>query len=228
MLVLGKKELKSGRMGKSDPYLLRFYKSFLHDDGYNNVGFFGQTGENFLSSKSRSFYDLNLKNWNINNFPYITSEEKFDLIVCTRCAYFSKEPVEMLKNFRNLLVPNGKILIDWGLGDHWRFEKFKVGWLKDGEQEWAYEDKNFLWSSFWDPNFLSRDINYIQFKNACIKKNYVHQSFEKNVDLEIPVKFTIADLENNNFKILNYKSLFLWPEIPQLYMCFTICYDERL
>ena len=31
-----------------------------------------------------------------------------------------------------------EIFLDWGLGDHWRFKNYKVGWFKDGEHEWFY------------------------------------------------------------------------------------------
>ena len=119
-------------MGKSDPYLLRYYLSFLEDKCYDVVGYFGQACDNFISKNIRSkesfFYDLSLKNWNINTFPYKVNK-KFDLIVCTRCAYFSKEPIKMLLEFKSMLNPGGTILIDWGLGDHWRFDMFKVGWV---------------------------------------------------------------------------------------------------
>ena len=38
------------------------------------------------------------------------------------------------------------LLADWGLGDHWRYEDFKVGWVKGEEHESFYSDNNFLWS----------------------------------------------------------------------------------
>ena len=112
-------------MGRSNPHVFNFYLSFLENKVYDSVGFFGQDGENDFSraipSKNKYFYDLSLKNWNINVFPYPKSR-KFDLIVCTKCAYFSKSPDKTVSEFSDMLNPGGKILIDWGLGDHWRFK----------------------------------------------------------------------------------------------------------
>ena len=71
-------------VGKSDPYLKNFYLSMVESKKYENVGFFGQPSENFVSkhidTHKRAFYDLSLGNWNINDFPY-KIDENFDLIV---------------------------------------------------------------------------------------------------------------------------------------------------
>ena len=85
----------------------------------------------YKSQRNETFYDLQLNNWEINSFPYDV-KERFDLIACTRCPYFSKYPTEMLSEFRRLLKPGGVILIDWAVGDHWRFDEFAVGWKHHG------------------------------------------------------------------------------------------------
>ena len=143
-------------MGKSDPYI---YDAYLKTVGpsreYDRVGFFGFSSENQLTrcfrSSDRFFYDISLENWNIND-PIYEIEERFDLIVCTRCAYFCKDPELMMSNFHNLLKDNGEILIDWGLGDHWRYDSYKIGWKKNGEHESFYSSDNYLWSCLWNEN----------------------------------------------------------------------------
>ena len=154
-------------MGRSDPYLKKFYMSMVEGEEYETIGLFGQAEDNFISSALKSskryFYDMSLKNWNINAFPY-NVEEKFDLIVCTRCAYFSKNPGKMLEEFFQMLNPGGTILIDWALGDHWRFEDYKVGWIKNSEQEYAYGEDNLLWSTAWHNSFLENS-EYKFFEN---------------------------------------------------------------
>lgn len=208
-------------MGKSDPHLIDFYMSFLEDDKqYNSVGFFGQKEENFISSrissKERKFYDLALKNWNINKHPY-NIKDKFDLIVCTRCAYFSNDPQRMIKSFIRMLNPNGSILIDWGLGDHWRFKNFKVGWVKGEEQEYAYEVDNFLWSYIWHDSFEHHDQVKL-FKKNIISHNY-KGSLKEIVKKEIPEILHVNNIDNVSIKA---NHLFLWPDNPQLYSCLLI------
>ena len=208
-------------MGKSDPYLVNFYTSFLESNKqYQSVGFFGQKEENFISSriisKERKFYDLSLNNWNINTHPY-NIEDKFDLIVCTRCAYFSNEPLRVIKSFIEMINPGGSILIDWGLGDHWRFKNFKVGWLKGGEQEYAYATDNFLWSYACYENFEDHEQVKL-FKKNIERYNY-KEYIRKTIKREIPVLLDVKDIDNCCIKA---NHLFLWPDKPQLYSCFLI------
>jgi hypothetical protein len=208
-------------MGKSDPYLINFYMSFLEaNKQYESVGFFGQEKENFLStriqSKERKFYDFALGNWNINAHPY-NIKSKFDLIVCTRCAYFSKKPVDMINSFISMLKPGGSILIDWGLGDHWRFKNFKVGWVKEKEQEYAYTEDNFLWSCAWHNNFENHDQVKL-FKESISRYGY-KAKLKKIIDKEVPVVLDLKDIIGVNIK---ENHLFLWPDSPQLYSCLLI------
>ena len=207
-------------MGKSDPYLLNFYTSMLENNKeYNRVGFFGQSGENFISksirSKNRKFYDLSLGNWDINKFPYKV-DAKFDLIVCTRCAYFCKNPEEMLINFSKMLTVDGKILVDWGLGDHWRFKNYKIGWVKDGEQEWAYKENNFLWSTIWHKSFEKHPA-YIKFENEVKKLGYCN--VKESIIQEVP---EILLLEKIKFKNCKYNIMTLWSDNPQIYFCILV------
>ena len=200
-------------MGRSDPYLKSFYMSMLEGEEYETIGLFGQAEDNFVSSEIKSskryFYDMSLKNWNINAFPY-NVEEKFDLIVCTRCAYFSNNPEKMLEEFSQMLNPRGTILIDWALGDHWRFEDYKVGWIKNNEQEYAYGQDNFLWSTVWHDSFLEND-EYKFFENWV--KRYGYEDVRTAIKDEVPVILNLSEYENAEFGIKA-----LWPKRPQLYI----------
>ncbi len=211
--------LKTGRMamGKTDPYIFNAYLNILGNDSYQDVGYFGFSGPNNLTksinSDNQSYYDLSLKNWEINTFPY-TVNKKFDLIVCTRVAYFSKYPVEMMKYFFDLLKPNGRILIDWGLGDHWRFDNYKVGWVKGGEQEWAYQKDNFLWSCLWDDSFEKIESAQVFLKN--IEKFGYNDSLSKNVKAEVPVLLSLSDIDK--FYEGKIQIVTFWEDKPQLYI----------
>ena len=46
------------------------------------------------------------------------------------------------------------LYVDWGLGDHWRFDNFKVGWTKDGETEYGGNPDYKLHSAIWDDSFF--------------------------------------------------------------------------
>ena len=206
-------------MGKSDPYVFNFYESFFNSKVYKKIGFFGFDQENTFTDKIKStearyFYDISLENWDINSLPY-NILEKFDLIVCTRCAYFCQEPNQMISEFFQLLEEHGEILIDWGLGDHWRFDNFKVGWLKDGEQEWAYKNNNLLWSCLWEDDFIKHPA-CCEFERNIKKLGY--ESLSRAVSEEVPKTISIDHLSAAGFKDLKIDLLTLWPEKPQLYI----------
>ena len=207
-------------MGRSDPSVFSFYANTLGHESfktkYRNIAFFGFSKENnftkWLKSSERDFYDLGLDNWEINKFPY-TVEKSYDLIVCTRCAYFCKDIDQMMNEFYSILNPGGRILVDWGLGDHWRFEKYKVGWVKDEEHEWSYDKENYLWSTIWDDSFLnSRDVK--DFQSNIRNKGY--NCLKTAIIDEVPV---VRDLEMfSSFDSITVNFLSLWPESPQLYL----------
>ena len=203
-------------MGKSDRIIYPVYLNFLETDTpYDSVGFYGQSSENdfsrMIKAKKKYFYDLSLDNWNINSYPY-HSEEKLDLIVCTRCAYFSRDPGRTVKEFTSILKKGGTILIDWGLGDHWRFKDYKVGWVKNKEQEWAYENENFLWSTVWDDSFKNNP-EYKKFSKWVEKFGYY--DVEKAVLEEVPQILYLKDVDNLSMQV---SIVALWEESPQLYV----------
>ena len=97
-------------MGKTDPIIIPKYLSLIPGLDYENACFLGFSGENNLTknikSKRRSFYDLSLGNWNINDKEW-KIKEKFDLVVSTRCPYFSKDPKLFFENCHKILSPGG-------------------------------------------------------------------------------------------------------------------------
>lgn len=201
-------------MGKSDAIIFPEYVQALSqiDQNINSVAFLGFSGENsftrMVPCENRSFYDLSLGNWNINSDWSL--DKKYDLIVCTRCAYFSNNPDQFIEKCKAYLNEAGFALIDWGLGDHWRFKNFKVGWIKDGEQEYAYNENNFLHSCYWSPD-LERDENCIRFWHFCKKRGYTEdQTLTEVIRREVP--------QIVNYECFYVKTKFLWEDSPQLYI----------
>lgn len=201
-------------MGKSDQFIFLEYLEILKDIHANSIAFLGFSKENALTrsfnSYKKDFYDISLGNWQINSDWSLL--QKYDLIVCTRCAYFSKNPQLFIEKCKKHLTTGGHALIDWGLGDHWRFKNYKVGWVRDGEQEYAYQTNNFLYSCYWNDD-LMKDDEVQAFWNA-IKNNpqfrYGEETLKSVIEKEIP--------QLVNYKCKKITTKFLWPESPQLYI----------
>ncbi len=210
-------------MGKSDPIIFNSYLSILNQQSvYRDVGFFGfvkhNTFTSFIECEKAHFYDLELENWNINNFPY-NVDKKFDLIVCTRVAYFCRDTEKMIHEFIKLLKPGGKILIDWGLGDHWRFDDYKIGWVKSNEHEWCYEEDNYLHSTIWDDSFLQHP-EFISFVKNTEKFGYNLSSVKDSIYKEVPDVYEFLKDEKmiQSTKSIDMSILSLWEDKPQLYV----------
>lgn len=134
-------------MGNNDKIVIPFYKEHIYPTG--SVALLGFSNNTMFRG---DLYDLSLKNWEINS-EWILSK-KYDTIICLRCAYFAKDPKSFVARCHDHLNKNGTLYVDWGLGDHWRFKNFKVGWIKNGEHEYAYAKDNFLWSCIWSEKFI--------------------------------------------------------------------------
>lgn len=204
-------------MGRSDPIVFPWYTSMLDSLEYSSVAFLGFAHENAftstLSAPVRHFYDRGLGNWEINSGWQL--KQSYDLIVSTRCPYFARRPDEFVNRCREHLIDGGRALIDWGLGDHWRFSSFKVGWVRDGEHEHAYADDNFLWSCFWNDDVSRHPVTQEFWKNVRGKFGYNEdESVDDVVRREVPV---LVD-----YGCLRIECMFLWPESPQLYIATLI------
>ena len=193
-------------MGKSDPYYFNFCNQHIKSEG--ETALLGFVNNNHFQG---DLYDLSLNNWDINSDWRLT--QKYDTIICTRCAYFSKDPRDFIEICHKHLKPKGKLFVDWGLGDHWRFPNYKVGWVKDGEHEWAYKEDNYLWSTVWDDLFI--DNNEFQtFSQRIQKHNY--QNTKVAIFDEVPKIINIGFI--NTLFETEYNMLTLWEDLPQLYI----------
>ena len=205
-------------MGKSDSFVFKEYLNVLNEhnnDSIKSVAFLGFPKENDftlnINGKIRHFYDKSLSNWEINsNWSLL---QKYDLIVCTRCAYFSKNPQEFILRIKSHLNKDGFALVDWGLGDHWRFKDYKIGWVRGGEHEFAYNQNNFLYSCFWNEELTNHSEVQV-FWNAV--KNNSTFCYKDTDTLNDVVRREVPELVEYDCKKIATK--FLWPESPQLYI----------
>jgi len=211
-------------MGKSDPHVFNQYVNFfnyysqnIHNEKIESICLLGQDKENnftnSIKAKNRDFYDISLENWNINSFPY-NFKRKYDLIVCTRCPYFSNNPKKFIEALSNNLNKGGRIFLDWGLGDHLRYEKFRVGFQDDNEKEQCYFEGNYMSSCLWEDEF-AKNQNVKVFSERI--KKYGYEDICKAVKNEVPEIITLKDVEVffDNMAILFFP---LWENNPQLYI----------
>ena len=215
-------------MGKSNGILRPIYKKLVENAAsqFNEkieVAVLGSPGPyiatNFIDNANFSYFDLKLKNWNINDDWILP--KKFDFIICTRCPYFSKDPKNFIIKCHEHLHKKGVLLLDWGYGDHWRFPQYKIGWIKNGEQEYCYEKENYLWSGVWDDEFV-KDAQFQQFTQWVKKKGY--NDVKKAIFDETPIVLKISFIK----QYFNCKAslLSLWEQSPQLYV-FLICKKKQ-
>lgn len=203
-------------MGKSDAFIFQEYAAALSGLTYSSVAFLGFSSENQLTrslpGSTRHFYDRELGNWEINSSWKLL--QKYDLIVCTRCAYFSKHPYDFVERCKSHLTDEGSALIDWGLGDHWRFNSYKVGWVRNGEHEFAYHPQNYLYSSFWNESLKHND--QVQKFWQAVKKKPEFGYNEKD-SIEEVILSEVPSIVNYSTKKISTKCL--WEEEnPQLYI----------
>ena len=151
-------------MGRSNDFLFPFYKRHIKPQG--DVALLGFTDNTLFEG---DLYDLQLNNWNIKDDWEL--KKKYDTIISLRCPYFAKDPEKFIKKCYDNLNKGGKLYVDWGLGDHWRFSKYKLGWVRDGEHEYAYGNDNYLWSFLWDDLFLN-DPQFELFNARVAKHGY--------------------------------------------------------
>lgn len=213
-------------MGKSNDIVFSWYRKHLHEYRFERVLVLGApTFDAFTStidSDDFGFYDLCSIEypWNINDDIWNFKYDQYDLIVCTRCPYFAKDANAFLEKCNKHLRKNGIIFLDWGLGDHWRQEPYKVGWIVDDHHEKViYGEKvSPLYSCAWLKIF---EVNAaaIDFRKNIRKFSYYdnEKKLTQIIEEEVP---SILDLYNlpNNLELKDYNLLSLWPDAPQLYI----------
>ncbi len=174
------------------------------------IAILGSTENNFNFSNI-DLYDLRLNNWNINSDWKLN--KKYNSIISTRCPYFAKDPKIFIEKCHEHLNDNGEIFVDWGLGDHWRFKNYKIGWVKSGEHESFYEEGNYLWSTVWDDSFMDHP-QFLLFEERV--KRFGYEDIKKAIIDEVP---SILDLEFiKKYFDIKYDLLTLWEDAPQLYI----------
>jgi len=205
-------------MGKSNAILEKWWDSILPDKSYGRVALLGFVDVPEYLKRRCDYIELfDLQGpikWEINSEWNLKG--KYDLIVSTRCPYFAKNKTQFLKNLKRHLALEGTFFLDWGLGDHWRFENYKVGWKKDGEHEWAYEENNFLWSTFWS-HVLSVNEEVLKFEN-WIEPWYPNEYMDHIIRREVPTIFTTTDFLVEGLNITKIEAKALWPDAPALYL----------
>lgn len=164
-------------MGASNFIVFPFYKKEISPI-ITPTAMLGFTDNNLFQG---DLYDKKFNNWEINSEWKLN--KTYSTIICTRSAYFSKNPEDFIIRCYNSLDRGGRLYVDWGLGDHWRFPMFKLGWVKNGEHEFAYGSNNFLWSFVWDDTYLE-DEQFKVFSKEVEKFGYTN--IKKSVFEEVP------------------------------------------
>ena len=201
---------KGKSMGRSNGYIIPFYHEHIKPEGKTALLGFSEN-----SIFEGDLYDLSLGNWNINDDWHLN--KKYDTIICTRCAYFSKDPQGFILKCMNHLKKNGTLYVDWGLGDHWRFKNYKIGWVKDGEHEYAYGNDNFLWSAVWSDKFLNDDqFKLFQKRVQKFGYNNVKDAIKKEVPSVLMVDYIEKQYTTHHYNIC------LWDDLPQLYTLLSL------
>jgi|TARA_R110000824_G_scaffold79747_3_gene200807 hypothetical protein len=190
-------------MGRSDPHMFRLYAENIKPRG--EVAQLGSTDNRLFRGE---LFDRGLDNWEINSDWVLGS--KYDTIICTRCAYFAKDLTNFFKRAHDHLEDGGVLYVDFGIGDHWRYDNYKIGWKKDGEQESAYWDENYLWSFVWDDKLLE-DEEFKKFSKYVEKKGY--PDVKAALFDETPEIMELDKLKDM-FDV-TYETLTLWEESPQ-------------
>lgn len=211
-------------MGKSDPHIFAEYKKILNGVASNATAFLGFDGENTFTATVpgvvRHFYDIRLSgdcSWNINSEWNL--KQKYDLIISTRCPYFAQNPQDFIDRCNAHLSVGGRLMLDFGLGDHWRFSSFKVGWVRNGEHEWAYNEKNMLHSCLWRSEFVHQH-EVMSFVNN-IKGRF---GYSNEFDIDSIVRSEVPVIVDYEYERIAFKML--WPDLPQLYII-TLSYPKK-
>jgi len=197
-------------MGMSDTHIFPVYQDMLKGVKYDSVallGFLGETDFTRSLHGQRDFYDIQFKDnrhWDINA-PW-TLPKKYDLVVCTRCPLFAKDPNDFIERCKQHLNPGGKILVSWELGDNFRSDRvqfsFKVGFVRDGQHEWCYFPENRAYSCMWRKEFVHQpDVQ--KFWSAVLSNSAFGYS-EKD-DLDHVVREEVPTIVDYDFEKIAFK-----------------------
>ena len=195
-------------MGRSNSLLIPFYRECIKPAA--PVGLLGFQEESIFPGKC---YDLALGNWDINSDWSL--DRNYNSIISLRCPYFAKDPIKFIEKVYDHLDPGGTAYLDWGLGDHWRFDEYKVGWKKGEEHEYAYKDDNYLWSCVWNDTFM--DVPSVKDYAKAIQE-FGYTDLPTAIREEVPSLLLLEDntLESWIDKKIHFRYI-PYPR-PQLYL----------
>ena len=210
-------------MGRSNQYVFPWYARHLPQRRYENACVLGARGsDQFIAGIDAGhieYHDITLDGWSIDDDWNPTTT--YDLIVCTRCAYFVKDPAAFVRRCRMNTHRSGRVFIDWGLGDHWRKVPYLVGWrdpARSIHESVEFESPtgkhvSYLWSCFWDRQLELRP-EAIAFRHDIRMCGYDDDvTLTQIIEQEVPVVLDAA------IQIpLDVQLLALWPKAPQLYI----------
>ena len=160
-------------------------------------------------------YDRELGNWEINSKWQLP--KKYKTVISLRCPYFAKSPLGFINRCHSSLDENGMLYASWGYGDHWGFRRFKVGWEKDGEHEYAYADDNYLWSGIWDDSFMD-EPEVRKFAARC-KKQHGYRSLPEAINNEVPTHIILKPIQ----EMFDVKCHFFCTTVPRLQLYILLC-----
>ena len=195
-------------MGLSNKFVLPFYRDNIVKSG--KVGYLGDVGIG-----EGDCYDLSLGNWDINSDWELP--RRYNTLICTRTAPFSKDPLDFITRCYKSLEAEGKLYVDWLYGEHWRFPLFKVGWLRQGEHEYAYGEENHLWSGVWDESFTESPEVRKFFSEIAAGGFYSDETVLRDlVKVEVPSMLELKEIE----AMFNTRCHFLYCNVvaPSLYV----------
>ena len=207
--------------GRSKDYLMPIYTKLItnlvSNSSVHKVACLGAPGPYFVSDLAKKicgincdFYDLGLGNWNINSAWHLPN--KYDFIFCTRCAFFSRNPLDFIKKCHQNLNHKGLLLVDWNFGH--KFDGYRIGCVKDGLHEHdEHAPDNFIWSGVWNDNFK----DHPQFKLFEKRtKKYGYTDVPKAIKKETPSLLNTDDI--SRYFEVETELLSLWEDDPLLYI----------
>lgn len=216
-------------MGKSNPIVFGWYRELLPKRRYERIALLGATQlDGFTGSidhGSHDCFDLTLDNWKIND-DWNIEKGMYDLVVCTRCPYFAEDPKRFVERCLELVRPGGVVFLDWGLGDHWRKEKYLVGWQDPdtGTQEDVHYGSHVskLWSCYWDPklDMTLEAVEFLGYAAHQVQGGYDGATLTEIIQSEVPHVIGPDDVSPSAVELLT-----LWPQSPQLYIATVFVKD---
>jgi hypothetical protein len=109
-------------VGKSNPFIFKEYmqtlSTQLEQKSCDSIPYMVFNKQNDLTHQinetyahrncSYDFFDIALKNWDVNS--QWVRDKQYDLIDCTRCAYFSNNPSQLIDELRIAILEKKELV----------------------------------------------------------------------------------------------------------------------